>query len=73
MSVTKENLPKIKLWDSNLVRQLRSFRFVKLKTKYREQAQTFDDLALAFMIALTVRKSGAVAKGFQGSYNAWGW
>lgn len=73
MTVTRENLPQIKLWDSNLVRQLRSFRFVKLKTKYREQAQTFDDLALAFMIALTVRKTGAVAKGFQGSYNTWNW
>jgi len=73
MTITREFLPKIKMWDSNLVRQLRSYRYVKLKTKYREQAQTYDDLALAFMIAITVKKTAGVARGYQGSYNDWGW
>lgn len=73
MTITRESLPQLKMWDSNLVRQLRSFRYVKLKTKYREQAQTFDDLALALMIAVTVRKTSGVARGYLGSYNTWRW
>ena len=73
MTVTREKLPDVKVWDSNLVRQLRSFRYIKIKTKYREQATTYDDLAIAFMIAVTVRKTGSVAKGFRGSYNPWSW
>lgn len=73
MTVTKENLGTIKMWDVNLVRQLRSYRFIRLKTKYREQAQTFDDLAIAFMLAVTVRKTAGTARGYQGSSNNWGW
>ena len=73
MTVTRENLPQLKLWDSNLVRQLRSYRYVKLKTKWKEQAQTFDDLAIALMIAVTVRKTSGVAHGYLGSYNNWDW
>jgi len=30
-------------------------------------------LALAFMIAITVKKTAGVARGYQGSYNDWGW
>ena len=73
MTVTRENLANLKMWDSNLVRQLRSFRYVKLKQKYREEAQTNADLAMAFMIAVTTRKVSATARGYQGSYNNWGW
>jgi hypothetical protein len=73
MTVTRENLPKLKVWDSNVVRQLRSYRYVKLKTKYREQAQTYDDLSLALMITITVKKTAGVARGYQGSYNNWNW
>lgn len=73
MTVTRENLGQLKMWDSNLVRQLRSFRYIKLKTKYREQAQTFDDLALAFMIAVTTRKVAGAAQGYRGCDNSWGW
>lgn len=73
MSVTRENLPKIKMWDSNLVRQLRSYRYIKLKSKYREESGTFDDLAIAFMIAITTRKITGSAGGYQGSFNPYSW
>ena len=73
MTITKENLGQLKMWDSNLVRQLRSFRYIKLKTKYREQAHTFDDLALAFMIAVTTRKVAGTAHGYMGSSNIFPW
>jgi len=73
MSVTRENLALLKMWDVNLVRQLRSYRYIKLKTKYREEAQTFDDLAIAFMLAVTNRKIAGTARGFRGSYSGWSW
>lgn len=73
MTVTKENLTQLKMWDSNLVRQLRGFRYIRLKSKYREEAQTHADLAMAFMIAVTIRKVAGVAHGYQGSYNSWSW
>lgn len=73
MTVTREKLGELKMWDSNLVRQLRSFRFIKLKQKYRAEAQTHADLAMAFMIAVTTRKVSAVAHGYMGSCNAFSW
>ena len=73
MSITRESLAKTKMWDVNLVRQLRSYRYMKIKTKYREQAQTFDDLAMAFMLAVTVRKVAGTARGFQGFVPSWNW
>jgi hypothetical protein len=73
MSVTKENLGQIKMWDTNLVRQLRSYRYMKLKTKYREEAQTFDDLAIALMLAVTNRKVSGTARGYQGHTPGWNW
>lgn len=73
MTVTRENLHAIKMWDTNLVRQLRGYRYIKLKKKYREEPQTHDDLALAFMIAVTTRKVAGMAHGYQGSYNTWSW
>lgn len=73
MTVTKEKLALLKTWDINLVRQLRSYRYIKMKSKYRETAQTFDDLAIALMIALTVRKVAGVARGYQGAVKGWSW
>jgi len=73
MTVTRENLAQLKMWDSNLVRQLRGFRYIKLKSKYREEAQTDADLAMAFMIAVTIRKVVGTAQGYQGSSDIFGW
>ena len=73
MSVTKENLGQLKMWDVNLVRQLRSYRYIKLKTKYREQAQTHDDLAFALMLAVTARKVAGTARGYRGSVPGYSW
>lgn len=67
MTVTKEKLPQLKMWDVNLVRQLRSYRYLRLKKKYRAEAQTFDDLAMALMIACVVRKVEGGARGYQGA------
>lgn len=67
MTITKEKLPFIKTWDVNLIRQLRSYRYLKLKSKYREEAQTFDDLAIALMIACAVKKVEGGSRGFQGA------
>jgi hypothetical protein len=68
-SATKEMLQKVNILDMNLVRQLRSFRYIK----YRPTAQTFDDLAIAFMIAMAVKKTSGVAQGYQGSVAGWSW
>ncbi len=73
MSVTKETLGQLKIWDVNLIRQLRSYRYIKLKTKYREQAQTHDDLAFALMLAVTARKVSGASRGYQGSTPGWSW
>lgn len=73
MTVTKEKLASLHIWDVNLIRQLRSYRYMKLKTKYREQAQTNDDLAIALMIACAVKKIQGQAGGFQGSVPGWNW
>lgn len=73
MTIAKENLAQVKMWDVNLIRQLRSYRYLKLKTKYREQAQTYDDLAMSFMLALAERKVGGTARGFQGEIPGWDW
>jgi hypothetical protein len=68
-STAKEIISKVNIWDMNLVRQLRSFRYIK----YRATAQTFDDLAFAFMIAMAVKKTSGTAGGYQGSVPGWGW
>ena len=71
MTVAKEKLAQVKMWDINLVRQLRSYRYLKLKTKYREEAQTHDDLAIALMIAAVVKKGEGGARGYQGAVQGW--
>ncbi len=73
MTITKENLDHLKMWDMNLVRQLRSYRYMKLRTKYREQAQTFDDLAIALMLAIAERKVSGTSRGFQGKVPGYMW
>jgi len=65
----REVLPFIKLWDINLVRQLRSYRFIKAKPT----AQTFDDLAIALQIACAVKKLGSGSQGFMGKVPGWSW
>lgn len=73
MTVTKECLGKLRIHDANLVRQLRSYRYIKLKSKYREEAQTNDDLAIACMLAVTTRKVSGTARGYQGAARGWDW
>ena len=65
----KERLSQLKIWDMNLVRQLRGYRFIK----NRPTAQTFDDLAIALMIATAVKSFSGVAKGFVGCTPGWDW
>lgn len=68
-TVLKDKLPQLKLWDVNLVRQLKGYRYIKMKPT----AQTFDDMAIALMIACVVRKVEGTARGYQGNIPGWGW
>ena len=65
----KDKLGQLKLWDINLVRQMRGYRYVGLKPV----AQTFDDLVIALMIAVTVKTVAGVARGYQGKVQDWSW
>lgn len=65
----RDRLPQLKLWDVNLVRQLRSYRFIKMKPT----AQTFDDMAISLMIACAIKKVEGVARGYRGSVKGWDW
>ena len=69
MAKTKETLPIFTTWDVNLVRQLRSYRYIK----YRATAQTFDDLAMATMIGIAVKSVVGQGQGFQGATQGWAW
>jgi len=66
LTVAKEKLAQVHIWDINLVRQLRSYRYIKMRNKYRETAQTYDDLAMALMMAMVVRKTAGVGLGYRG-------
>lgn len=68
-TVLKDMLPRLKFWDVNLVRQMRGYRYIKLKPV----AQTYDDLVIALMIACVVKKIGGGARGFQGTIGGWDW
>lgn len=68
-TVLKDSLPMMKLWDVNLVRQLRGHRYIKFKPV----AQTFNDLVIALAIACAVRKVGSGARGYQGAVKGWNW
>lgn len=69
ITAAKEAMPRLHIWDMNLVRQLRSFRFIK----FIATAQTFDDLAISMMIACAVRKVVGVSRGYQGAVKGWNW
>ena len=73
MTIARENLERAKIWNVNLVRQLRGYKYMRLKTKWREEAQTFDDLAMAFMIAMTVRRTAGTSRGYIGKVPGWNW
>jgi hypothetical protein len=69
ITATKEVLDKLKIWDMNLVRQLRGYRYIK----FIATPQTFDDLAISLMIAVAAQKIKGVARGYQGAVAGWSW
>jgi hypothetical protein len=68
-TVLKEHLPRVAIWDVNLIRQIRGYRFLKMKPI----AQTFDDMAMAFMIAIAAKGVTGVAQGYRGSARTFSW
>ena len=69
MTKLKDSLPRLKLWDVNLIRQMRGYRYIKFKPV----AQTFDDLVIALMIANAVKAVQGMARGYQGKISGWNW
>lgn len=65
----KEKLAALRMHDINLVRQLRGYRYIR----HKPTAQTFDDLAIALMIAVAVRSVEGTARGFMGATAGWSW
>ena len=65
----KDILPVLKLWDINLVRQLRGYRYIHSKAT----AQSFDDMVIALMIATVTKTVTGTSRGYMGSSNNWGW
>ncbi len=65
----RDVLSQLKLWNIDLVRQMRGYRFIKMKPT----AQTFDDMAIALMIAVAVKKVEGVARGYQGKVPGYSW
>jgi hypothetical protein len=65
----KENLPHLKIWDINLIRQIRSYRYLKMKPT----AQTFDDMAIALMLTIATKNVSGVAAGYQGAVKGYSW
>jgi hypothetical protein len=65
----RDKLPSLRIWDINLIRQIRGYRFIKMKPT----AQTFDDLAIALMIACAVKKVEGGSRGFQGKALDYSW
>ena len=68
-TVLKDKLSSLKVWDMNLIRQMRGYRYVKLKA----EAQTFDDLVIGLMISCVVKKVEGGARGYQGSVKGYSW
>lgn len=66
---TREKLSEIQVYDLNLVRQLRGYRYIR----HRPTPQTFDDMAIALMIAIAVKSNEGTAKGFIGAAPGWSW
>jgi hypothetical protein len=65
----KDHLSQLKIWDINLVRQLRGHRYIK----YKATAKSFDDLAISLMIAVAVRKVSGIARGYMGKTKGYNW
>jgi hypothetical protein len=65
-STFKDVLPRLKVWDVNLVRQARGYRYVGLKPL----PQTYDDLLIATMIAIAARRTSG-SRGIIGHTKAW--
>lgn len=72
-TVLKDKLVQLRIWNINLVRQLRAFRFIKVSGRMKAEAQTFVDLAMALMIACAVRKVEGASRGYQGAVKGWSW
>lgn len=68
-TVLKDRLGQLKIWDINLIRQLRGYRYIRL----RPTAQTFNDLAISLMIGCAVKKVEGVARGYMGNVQGWSW
>jgi hypothetical protein len=69
MSTLKDKLQALSLWDVNLVRQARGYRYIKLKP----EAQTYDDLIIALMIACSVKEFIGEGRGYVGAALNWDW
>jgi hypothetical protein len=65
----RERLPMLKMWNINLVRQLRGYRFIKMKPT----AQTFNDMAIALMIAVAIKRMEGGSRGYVGAIPGWSW
>ena len=68
-STLKEMLPRLKIWDVNIVRQARGYRYIR----HKATPQSFDDLLIATMIAVAVRKLVGGSTGYRGKIPGWGW
>ncbi len=68
MTKMKDRIGIIRTWDINLVRQLRSYRYIK----YKPTAQSFDDLAIALMIANAAKSISGGAK-YVGAIPGYSW
>jgi hypothetical protein len=69
ITATKDHLAALHIHDMNLVRQLKGYRYIR----YKPTAQTYDDLAMALMIAIAVRKVTGASRGYMGNTPGWGW
>jgi len=65
----KNVLPYIQIWDANLIRQLRGYRYIRLKPT----AQSFDDLAISLMLAIVTKKVTGASGGYQGNVAGYNW
>ena len=65
----RDKLSSLKVWDINLVRQLRGYRYIKMKPT----AQTFDDMAMALQIACAVKKIEGGSRGYIGRIPGYSW
>ena len=65
----KEMLPEMEIWDIDLIRQARGYRYIKLEPK----AQTFDDLLISCMIACAAQYTAGTSRGYVGAAAGYTW